>query len=296
VTLLARTGHGIRRRMVRWTRPGRELGREAYSGLVDYHIHTRLCGHARGEPEQYVREAIRKGFREIGFADHMPMLRIRDEHLTMRPDELPLYVGMIRDLQESVEELTIRLGIEMDYLAGQMDEIWEAAGPYEFDYVYGAVHYIDGWDFGDSRNLSRYRGSDPDSMYQKYFELFCEAVEKGGFDVMAHPDLVKKHGARTNLPIERMYEAAAEALAQADVAIEVNSSGLRKHVGELYPTLDFLSACASRGVAVTLGSDAHSPEQVGMDFDLSLKHLRRAGVTEIASFRGRKRTMLPLPL
>ena len=132
-------------------------------------------------------------------------------------------------------------------------------------------------------------------MYERYFDLFCEAVERGGFDVMAHPDLVKKHGARTSLPVNRMYDAAADALARADVAIEVNSSGLRKRIVELYPTLDLLSTCASRGVAVTLGSDAHSPGQVGMDFDLSLRHLARAGVAEIASFSARARTMLPLP-
>ncbi len=281
--------------MLRRTRPGRELGRETYAGLVDYHIHTPLCGHARGEPERYVREAIRKGLGEIGFADHMPLLRIRDEHLTMRPEELPGYVETIRDLQESVDELTIRLGIEMDFFPGQMDEIWEAAAPYEFDYVYGSVHYLDGWDFGDSRDLSRYKDADHDAMYRSYFELFCEAAEEGGFDVMAHPDLVKKHGVTTDLPLAPMYEAAADALARADVAIEVNSSGLRQQAVELYPTLEFLSVCASRGVAVTLGSDAHSPEQVGMDFDLSLRHLRRAGVTEIATFAGRTRTMRPLP-
>jgi len=281
--------------MLPLTRSRRELGRATYASLVDYHIHTPLCGHARGDPELYVREAIRKGLGEIGFSDHMPMLTMHNDHLTMRPEELPLYVETVRDLQESVDDLTIRLGIEMDYFPGQMDEVWEAAKPYAFDYVYGSVHYLDGWDFGDSRNLSNYRDVDHDSMYRQYFRLFCEAVEHGGFDVMAHPDLVKKHGATTSLPLKPMYEAAAEALARADVAIEVNSSGLRQHVVELYPTLEFLSMCASRGVAVTLGSDAHSPGQVGMDFDLSLAHLRRAGITEIATFAGRKRTMRPVP-
>ena len=281
--------------MLRRTRSSRELGRDIYSGLVDYHIHTRLCGHARGEPEQYVREAIRKGLGEIGFSDHMPMLRIRDEHLTMRPEELPAYAELVRDLQDSVDELKIRFGVEMDYIPGQMDEIWEAAEPYDFDYVYGAVHYLDGWGFSDSRDLTTYQSSDPDGMYERYFELFCEAVEQGGFDIMAHPDLVKKHGARTSLPVEHMYETAAETLARRNVAIEINSSGIRKHIGELYPTLDFLRACASHSVAITLGSDAHSPDQVGMDFDLSLKHLRRAGVTEIATFAGRVRTMRSLP-
>jgi len=289
--MVARVKRAVKRRFLRWTRPSRELSRGDYGNLVDYHIHTKLCGHARGEPEEYVREAIRKGIAEIGFSDHMPFLRMRDERLTMAPGELGRYVEIVRDLQGSVDELTIRLGIEMDYFPGEMDEIWQAVEPYDLDYVYGSVHYIDGWGFGDSRRLSTYEGKDPDDIYTRYFDVFCEAVEVGGFDVMAHPDVVKKHGIRTSYPVERFYERAADALAAADVAIEINTSGLRKTALELYPSFPFLRVCVDRGVAVTLGSDAHSPEQVGMDFDLALRFLRKAGVGEIATFSGRTRTM-----
>jgi histidinol-phosphatase (PHP family) len=289
-----RIRRAARRRFLRWTRPARELDPESYGRLVDYHIHTRLCGHAIGEPEDYVREAIRKGLSEIGFSDHMPLLGMRDDRLTMAPDDLPHYVDLINDVRSSVDGLSIRLGVEMDYFPGQMDEVWEVAGRYEFDYVYGAVHYIDGWGFSDSRYLSSHTGKDPDETYSRYFELFCEAAEKGGFDIMAHPDLVKKHGIGTRLPIEEMYTEAARALKRADVAIEINTSGLRKTALEPYPTLKFLEVCGNHGVPVTLGSDAHAPEQVGMDFDMALTLLRKAGIKEIATFEGRKRTMRPV--
>jgi histidinol-phosphatase (PHP family) len=288
---LRRISRGLRRRWFQRTRRARELDASHYGGLVDYHIHTKLCGHARGEPVDYVREAQRLGLREIGFADHMPLLRIRDEHLTMRPDELPLYVEIVRELQRSVDGMDIRLGIEMDYIPGQMDEIWDAASGIDFDYVYGAVHYIDGWDFGDSRRLSSYQGRDPDEMYVRYFDLFCEAAHEGGFDVMAHPDLVKKHGVVTSLPMEETYERVAQALKDADVAIEVNTSGLRVRAAESYPHVALLSACARKGVPVTLGSDAHRPEQVGADFDVALRQLARAGIREIATFQRRSRTL-----
>jgi histidinol-phosphatase (PHP family) len=291
---LNRVRRGVRRRVLRWTRAARALDRETYGGLVDYHIHTRLCGHAVGAPEDYVREALALGLAEIGFADHMPLLRMRDAHLTMAPEDLPRYVEMIKELRSSVDDLKVRLGIEMDYFPDQMDEIWEKASEFEFDYVYGSVHYIDGWGFGDSRHLSSYRGKDPDATYARYFEVFCEAVEKGGFDIMAHPDLVKKHGITTELPIDRMYEEAADALAAADVAVEVNTSGLRKRALDMYPSLPFLTVCKERGVPVTLGSDAHAPDQVGMDFDLAVRLLKRAGVTEIATFESRRRTMVRL--
>lgn len=280
--------------MLSWTRRARELGPGEYARLVDYHVHTKLCGHAAGEPEDYVREAIRKGLSEIGFADHMPLLHCRDERLSMAPDDLPRYVAMVRDVQESVTEIDVRLGIEMDYFPGRMDDIWRLASRFEFDYVYGAVHYIDGWGFSDSRHLSSYEGRDPDETYERYFDLFCEAVREGRFDVMAHPDIVKKHGITTRRPLNDLYRRAADALAASDVAIEINTSGLRKTALDLYPALPFLTLCAERRVAVTLGSDAHVPGQVGMDFDLALRLLGRAGITEIATFESRARTMRPV--
>lgn len=289
-----RVRRGLKRRWLKWTRQSRELTPAAYSNLVDYHIHTKLCGHAIGEPVDYVREAVRRGFTEIGFADHMPLLRIRDEHLTMEPHELPHYVALIEELRSVTDGIKVRLGIEMDYFPGQMDEIWDAAAGIDFDYVYGAVHYIEGWDFGDSRRLSSYQGRDPDETYRRYFEIFCEAAREGRFDIMAHPDLVKKHGIVSRAPIEDFYEMSATALSEAGVAIEVNTSGLRMRAVEQYPSLSFLKHCARHGVAVTLGSDAHSPAQVGLDFDIALSMLKKAGIREIATFERRKRSMRPL--
>jgi len=286
-----RVKRGVRKKLIRWTRRARSLDRDDYGRLVDYHLHTRLCGHAAGEPEDYVRRAIELGLSEIGFSDHMPLLGARDDCLTMAPDELPRYVEMVREQQASVDEIVVRLGIEMDYLPGRMDDVWEAATEFEFDYVLGSVHYIDDWGFSDSRHVSSYRDRDPDEIYPRYFELFCEAATEGGFDVMAHPDLIKKHGVTPSKPIDGMYREAAEALRAADVAVEVNTSGLRKPAVDIYPSLPFLEACVRRGVPVTLGSDAHTPDQVGMDFDLAMRLLRKAGVIEIATFKSRERTM-----
>jgi len=288
---ILRVRRGLRRRRLGWTRARRELVPCQFRNLVDYHIHTKLCGHATGEPRDYVREAIRKGLPEIGFSDHMPLLRIRDKHLTMEPKQLPHYVSLVNELRHSDCGITVRLGIEMDYFPDQMDEIWAAAEGIEFDYVYGAVHYIDGWGFGDSRRLSSYQSRDPDETYERYFDLFCKAAREGGFDIMAHPDLVKKHGIVSTVPMDDMYETAARTLRDAGVAIEINTSGLRMRAAEPYPGQTFLEVCARHGVAVTLGSDAHAPHQVGMDFDIALRMLKRAGISEIATFQRRKRTM-----
>jgi histidinol-phosphatase (PHP family) len=286
-----RIRRALTKRALEWTRERRALPPEAYGLLVDYHVHTSLCGHAVGDPEDYLRRAIELGLSEIGFADHMPIPGRRDPRISMAVDDLPRYAAMVHELRDSVSGIRVRLGIEMDYLPGAMDGILAAAAPFAFDYVYGSVHYIDEFGFSDSRNAAGYRGRDRDLLYTRYFELFREAVESGVFDVMAHPDIIKKHGLNTTLPLDGFYSDAADALARAGVAIEINTSGLRRPAVEAYPSLPFLRACAARGVPVTLGSDAHSPHHVGLDFDRALGLLERAGITEIATFEGRRRTM-----
>jgi histidinol-phosphatase (PHP family) len=67
----------------------------------------------------------------------------------------------------------------------------------------------------------------------------------------------------------------------------VNSAGLRKPVAEIYPSLDLLKACRRRGVPATMGSDAHSPAEVGEGLDLARELLLEAGYASVVCFRKR---------
>ena len=41
--------------------------------ISNYHSHVALCGHAEGTVEDYVKEAIKHNFEEIGISDHAPI-------------------------------------------------------------------------------------------------------------------------------------------------------------------------------------------------------------------------------
>ncbi len=41
--------------------------------MIDYHIHTKLCNHARGVMGAYVKRAIEKGLTEVCFLDHLTL-------------------------------------------------------------------------------------------------------------------------------------------------------------------------------------------------------------------------------
>ncbi|MFC1510680.1 histidinol-phosphatase, partial [Candidatus Omnitrophota bacterium] len=114
------------------------------------------------------------------------------------------------------------------------------------------------------------------------------AASSGLFDIMAHVDLVKKFGHRPTVDMTDEIQKTAESFKAAGVAIEVNSSGLRKPVGEIYPSLDNLIIYCNAGVPLVFGSDSHAPNQVACDFDQALALALEAGYKEHVIFEKRK--------
>ena len=91
--------------------------------------------------------------------------------------------------------------------------------------------------------------------------------------------------------LRRFYDRAMEGIAESDVAIEMSTAGLRKPVGEIYPAPAFLEMCLEAGRPVALSSDAHTPEQLGYEYERAVELLRGLGVEEIAVFERRQRRL-----
>jgi histidinol-phosphatase (PHP family) len=269
------------------------------AGLADYHVHTRRCGHATGKTAEYVQKARHKGLREIGFTDHIPQYflpeKVRDSSLAMGEGELGAYVAEVLALGAGCGDITVKLGIEADYSPGHEGALKAILEGYPFDYVLGSVHYINGWGFDNPVHIDGYAGKDIDALYGVYFELVQRMAASGLFDVVAHPDLVKKFGYRPHGDVVPLYKRTVRSIAAADMAVEVNTAGLRQPAREIYPAPAFLAICFEYGVPVVLGSDAHRPDDVGRDFEAVAALLRRVGYRETASFEGRRRSLTPLP-
>jgi histidinol-phosphatase (PHP family) len=241
----------------------------------------------------YVEQAIRAGLPEMGFSDHIFLYWLpsgqRDPELAMSEGEFGQYVEDVLQVRARYPEITIRLAVEADFIPDQESTLKGILDRYPWDYVLGSVHFIGDWGMDDSRYLSGYDAWDIDELYEHYFSLVLRAADSGHFDTMAHLDLVKKFGHRARKDTADLYARVARGLAAAGVAIELNTAGLRKPVGEMYPHLDLLTACRKAGVPVTLGSDAHAPEEVARDFPLALEQLRTAGYSRILAYQGRRR-------
>ncbi len=272
--------------------PSGSQGAAPRGGLIDYHLHTPRCGHALGGLEEYVSAGMQRGLTEMGFADHLPLPHLTDATLCMSVEELPGYVAEVLELRRRYPEAGLKLGIEADFIPTHLDRIATFISAHPFDYVLGSVHFIDGWGFDDPRNLDGYRERDLYELWQRYFELLGDAAECGIFDILAHPDLIKKFGMKPARGLDEIYETCVQRIAASGVAIEVSTAGLRRPVGEIYPSPEFLRLCCEVGVPVTLGSDAHSPEEVGYAYEMLPDYLAACGCGRIAIYRERVRELV----
>jgi histidinol-phosphatase (PHP family) len=252
--------------------------------LIDYHMHTRLTD-GTGVPADYARVALERGLDEIGCSDHAP-LADRDTDWTMKLKDLDTYVGWVGEAQEKFPELSIKLGLEVDFIPGREDWIRALAVMHPWDYFLGSVHFIGDWPI--DRSAEDWKDQDVEERWQQYFDLWAQAGRSGLFDSLAHPDLPKKFNFR---PKKFEY---ADALKNVRCAIEVSTAGLRKPCREIYPSEEFLRAARQFDIPITLGSDAHIPQDTGADFSKALALARACGYRQICRFTQRKRELVPL--
>jgi histidinol-phosphatase (PHP family) len=259
---------------------------------ADYHMHTPLCRHAVGEPVEYAAHAVKMGLTEIGFSDHNPMIRDDFDNWHMYQNELDIYVEKVRKAQREFPQLSIKLALEMDYLPGHEEWIRTLAARHPWDYFIGSVHYVsDTWDLDNPTKLSEWQKRDPFDVWSIYFERLTMAANSGLFEIIGHADLAKKFCFYPKEDCTPLFEKFLNTCAQKEVAIEINTAGLRKDCKELYPSQQILNMAADKGVMLTFGSDAHAPGEVGMNFAEGIESARRAGFARWCSFTQRKRTM-----
>lgn len=262
---------------------------------ANYHTHTPLCRHALGEPDAYVDAALAAGLSEYGISDHAPQLPEPFDDWRMLDAELPEYLRWIeRARGHAAGRIAIRAGLECDWLAGCQPWIAELASRHEWDYLIGSVHYLGDWDFDNPKWLGRWAASDVAAVWTHYWQTYAQMAASGLFDILGHPDLVKKFGHIPAGDLDRYYEPAVAAIAAAGSVIELNTAGWHKPCAEAYPAPRFLELACRAGVPLVISTDAHAPEEVGRDLARASAVAKAAGYRETQLFERRDRRGEPL--
>jgi histidinol-phosphatase (PHP family) len=252
--------------------------------LIDYHLHVIAHDDRPMTVENilaYCEVAKARGIKQLGITEH-------DRYL----DKIDL--DAFREAREASRDVELRLGIEIDFVPGAEERMDRDGSALPYDYVIGSVHRVDGEEVDQPLDREIYEKYSAYDLYDRYYANVRKAALSGRFDVIGHPDLIKIFKTYPEQDTTEMLTETADAIAEAGVVVDVNAAGLRKPVGEVYPSKRLLGMFHERGVPIILSSDAHAPDQVALGYDRSVPLVKEVGYAEVVTFKDRQRGKLSL--
>jgi histidinol-phosphatase (PHP family) len=297
--------------------------------VSDYHLHLYPHRNHSSDPipegfpphliEKYCDAAAARGVEELGFTEHLYRFAESERVLgrfweadygkgsssTALADFTARMVALDRvfRIEEYVEAviaakergLPVLLGLEVDFIPGTEEAVAELLEPYPWDFLLGAVHWVDGWAIDTSVCAGEFERRGVERAWEQYFSLVVEMIRTGIADVLAHVDLCKKYGYRPAQEPLELYQRVVEAATVHGWAVEVSSQGLRNPAQEVYPAPIFLQMFKRAGIPITLASDGHTAAEVALGRGEVVAAARQAGYRTHLSFEGRPhRVLLPL--
>lgn len=262
---------------------------------ISYHNHT-TWSDGKSTIAEMIAGARRAGVSELGISDHFALAPDhRHFSWALAPESLDVYVEEILAAIQNTKDLTIRLGMEVDYFPETLEESVKRLQPYPFDFLIGSVHFID--EFVIDLNARPWEGLSMDQrnqIWRAYWNHLRAAAESRYFDFIGHFDLPKKFNYYPSVDLTEDALAVLDAMAASDMAIEINCSGWDKPVQEAYPAPFYLEEANRRNIPLLINADAHNAEDTARYFDRARALAADAGYTELVRFDKRRRLAYPL--
>ena len=250
---------------------------------IDSDMHNHV---SRSSALQMAQAAQQKGLRVLGLSEHvfqMEETRLVLQHLETEGPLLTFskYTGdaIAAATQANVE---IRLGLEVDFIPEKNELIYAFIQEYNWDFLIGSVHEINGMQFERNYKWSREEG---EILWLQYFELLRRAVRSGYFSVISHP--VRLRVKNPFLPPtfdEELENLAAEAT-RYDIALEINGYDILHYPGLVRR---LAKACLLHQTPISVGSDAHIPAGIAQAHQQTEQMLHELGITTVRLWKKMK--------
>jgi histidinol-phosphatase (PHP family) len=265
----------------------------------NYHTHSDFCD-GRASVEAMIDAACALGYDAIGFSGHAP-LPFRT-HWTMTESALERYLAKVHEAKKANEgRIKVYLGLEIDYIDGMQSPADDRFAQLPLDYSLGALHYLrikgtdtlvttDGPQEEYDEAIMKGFGGDAKAYYRAYYRAAREMIGRGGFDILAHLDVLRKGngGNRYFSEDEGEYRdevrKTLDAARDANLIVEINTGGVsRGKTDSFYPSDWVIAEMSRRGIRVCVNADAHAPEHMGHWHEDALKTLSREGYKTVSA-------------
>lgn len=254
--------------------------------LADKHVHPDCSTDATGSVREYCEKAYELGLHEIIFTTHYEItpagrekygyIVLDGERLPANLDAVKRYVELVRNVggEYTAQGLLVRCGLEVGWDETIADQLARELPQLELECIIGSVHETFTAHISSSTEAPDFYQQNPiENWLPRYFQMAEQIAESGLFDVLGHLDVYKRHalpvyGEKIKTAHAPYIESLFAKMVEHELGLEINTSGIRHGLGEYYPSMALINDARRAGVKiVALGSDAHAPDQLALDFE-----------------------------
>ncbi len=255
--------------------------------MKDVHVHFlhgNPIGYSMDFLEGFLKEAQKKGLDEIYLLEHTHQFTefekvyepvkaynsFQHDWITKRMNgSIEEYIRFIDKVKDTNYPVKVKFGLEVCYVPETADILTEILQRYQFDFLTGSVHWIDGWGFDHAGQKELWESKDINGVYRRYYESMLQLCESGLFTGLAHPDSIKCFGYQPSMDLTEYYNQLAVLLNKNGMYAE-NSGGLKLNYSpelELGLNQNLLSILRKNHVQIETASDAHKQSDVGANIE-----------------------------
>lgn len=264
---------------------------------ADYHVHSCYSIDSDEKMENSVLQAINLGINELVFTDHLESFDPTEPF-----EKIINYYNYRRDLErlegKYKDKIKLKLGSEINLQLEYKDPVDHLIEEHNLDFIIGSLHSVN---YVDVALREYYQTLSVDEYHEKYFKDLLTALKTGmKYSVVGHLDFVTRYGGYNNNKVDLgkqidYIKPILEKVISDGRGIELNTSGLRYSVGSFHPSAAILSLYKELGgEIITVGSDSHQSNTIGMHFKEAEDLLLNLGFKYYCTFRKMKPSFVKL--
>lgn len=263
--------------------------------LADFHVHSDNSPDGSNSVIELCESAIKKDFTYIALTDHCEIDAFYKDRYNIGYRQSYFEAKKAASIFEM--QLTVCAGVELGQATSDIATA-ETVLRMPYDVVLGSIHSLPGM---EDFYFLNYENVDVKKLFADYLDEVLKLVEWGKFDSLAHLTyplryINGEHGYNLNTKdFGEEIEKILNGLISREIALEINTSGLRQPIGSTLPDLFCIELYKSLGgELITVGSDAHRAENLGDGVKKTLRILKQAGFTNYCIYRQRKPVFLKI--
>lgn len=266
-----------------------------YSNFYDLHTHSIHSFDGNHSMDLMIQSAVNKGLKGIAVTDHC-------EIDSKDCDFESLCSNQFADACSAVEkfssEIEVFKGIELGQSIYNKPLAESILDKYDYDFVLGSVHNLENMEDFYFLDYSDY---DVYELLDRYFDALYTLSEWNRFDSLAHLTyplryITGKHKINVDMSqFSDKIDSILKVLIKNEKALEINTSAYFNELKDILPNEAIVRRFKELGGKyITLGSDSHFCDKIGMGIEQGMDAAKRCGFEYITVYRKRKPVLIPL--